>query len=210
MAEEHQENTEERIKNIARKIFEQKGYTGTTVRDIAEAADINIALLNYYFRSKEKLFQEIFLESFINMFKEEHLIFEEKDLSLFEKIQKSIDFKLNVASKSPDLPLFILGEMKQHIEQSFFSNASIQSFLIQNCFFEKQLKEAILKKEIRMVTCEEIKIMINSLVLFPFMSQSMIKNFDNFNKNSSFSYESFIKGHKERVYQMIYNYLIYF
>ena len=53
-------STEEKIKEAARKIFHKKGYAGTRTRDIAEEAGINLALLNYYYRSKEKLFELIF------------------------------------------------------------------------------------------------------------------------------------------------------
>ena len=52
-------STEEKIKAAARKVFMEKGYGASRTRDIAEEAGINLALLNYYFRSKEKLFNEI-------------------------------------------------------------------------------------------------------------------------------------------------------
>ena len=51
--------TEEKIKEAARKLFTQKGFAATRTRDIAEEAGINLALLNYYFRSKQKLFDLI-------------------------------------------------------------------------------------------------------------------------------------------------------
>src|SRR3990170_3876838 len=56
-------STEEKIKEAARIIFTQKGFAATRTRDIAEAAGLNLALLNYYFRSKEKLFDIIMMES---------------------------------------------------------------------------------------------------------------------------------------------------
>jgi AcrR family transcriptional regulator len=49
--------TEAKIKNAARVVFHKKGFAATRTRDIAEEAGINLALLNYYFRSKEKLFE---------------------------------------------------------------------------------------------------------------------------------------------------------
>jgi len=55
-------STEEKIKNAARVIFHSKGYAATRTRDIADEAGINLALLNYYFRSKEKLFETIRLQ----------------------------------------------------------------------------------------------------------------------------------------------------
>jgi AcrR family transcriptional regulator len=49
-------STEDKIKNAAKIVFHKKGYAAARTRDIAEEAGINLALLNYYFRSKEKLF----------------------------------------------------------------------------------------------------------------------------------------------------------
>ncbi len=43
-------------------LFSQKGFDGTSVRDIAEAAGINTAMISYYFGSKEKLMEEILKE----------------------------------------------------------------------------------------------------------------------------------------------------
>ena len=47
-------STEDKIKQAALKLFTKKGYAATRTRDISEAAGINLALLNYYFRSKER------------------------------------------------------------------------------------------------------------------------------------------------------------
>src|ERR1700760_4069048 len=57
-------STEEKIKEAARKLFTQNGFAATRTRDIAEEAGINLALLNYYFRSKQKLFDLIMQENF--------------------------------------------------------------------------------------------------------------------------------------------------
>lgn len=57
-------STEEKIKEAARKLFTQKGFAATRTREIAEEAGINLALLNYYFRSKQKLFDLIMEENF--------------------------------------------------------------------------------------------------------------------------------------------------
>ena len=52
---EQEQTTEEKILEAASEVFTEKGFAGTRTRDIAEKAGINLALLNYYFRSKEKL-----------------------------------------------------------------------------------------------------------------------------------------------------------
>src|SRR3979411_2907460 len=61
-------STEEKIKEAARIVFMKKGFAATRTRDIAEAAGINLALLNYYFRSKEKLFELIMIEKLRKFF----------------------------------------------------------------------------------------------------------------------------------------------
>ena len=52
--------TEEKIIEAATKIFLEKGKDGARMQEIADRAGINKALLHYYFRSKEKLYQEVF------------------------------------------------------------------------------------------------------------------------------------------------------
>lgn len=49
----------EHIMNIAVSLFAKNGFEGTSVRDISAAADVNLAMINYYFGSKEKLFESI-------------------------------------------------------------------------------------------------------------------------------------------------------
>ena len=56
-------NTETKIKAAARSVFHKKGFAGTRTRDIAKEANLNLALLNYYFKSKQKLFELIMLET---------------------------------------------------------------------------------------------------------------------------------------------------
>ena len=49
----------ETILSTAMKLFGEKGFEGTSVRDIAKAADVNLAMISYYFGSKEKLFEDV-------------------------------------------------------------------------------------------------------------------------------------------------------
>ena len=54
--------TEAKIKAAAEKVFMEKGFSATRTRDIAEEAGMNLSLLNYYFRSKENLYNIIMME----------------------------------------------------------------------------------------------------------------------------------------------------
>src|SRR5215213_2696286 len=83
------------IINTAEKLFANRGYDGTSIRDIAEEAGVNIAMISYYFGSKEKLMQALFEEraSYIKL-KLENLLKNEK-LTPWEKIEIIIDEYVN-------------------------------------------------------------------------------------------------------------------
>src|ERR1700751_6460756 len=94
-------STEEKIKQAARKIFMQKGYAATRTRDIAEEAGINLALLNYYFRSKEKLFDLIMLESLHDF--RQHIIvaLNDEKTSLESKIETLVSNYIDLLINQP-------------------------------------------------------------------------------------------------------------
>jgi len=52
--------TRERILDTAEKLFSERGYTGTAIRDITDAAGVNVAAVNYHFRGKRNLYLEVF------------------------------------------------------------------------------------------------------------------------------------------------------
>lgn len=81
--------TEERIKEAAKKVFVQKGYSGARMQDIANEAKINKALLHYYFRSKDQLFELIFMENIQKMMPKINSIIDSDD-KLFDKIEKFV------------------------------------------------------------------------------------------------------------------------
>ena len=105
-------STEEKIKEAARKLFTQKGFAAVRTRDIADEAGINLALLNYYFRSKQKLFDIIMLENFRKFL---HIISDkvlDASLTTEQRIDKVVEVYIDVLLENPDLPLFILNEMR--------------------------------------------------------------------------------------------------
>ena len=79
---------------ITEKLFAEKGYDGTSVRDIAKAAEINVAMISYYFGSKEKLLDAVI----INRISGFRMILENLQLetiSPIEKIKKFVSLYIN-------------------------------------------------------------------------------------------------------------------
>lgn len=106
--------TEEKIKAAARTIFTRKGYAATKTRDIAEEAGLNLALLNYYFRSKEKLFEIIMAENLKKLFGILAPILNDQGKTLDEKLSSMAAGYIDMLFQNPDLPLFILSELRQN------------------------------------------------------------------------------------------------
>ena len=158
--------TEEKIIAAARKLFTQKGFSATKTRDIAEEAGINLALLNYYFRSKQNLFQIIIEEKFEQLFGVINPILSNSEISLEEKIETLVTNYTNMLLGNDDLPLFVLSEIKtnEFLIKRVRQNAEILS----NPVIEKQLKE-------RGFTTTGFNFIMNvmSLTLFPFMSKPL-------------------------------------
>jgi AcrR family transcriptional regulator len=131
-------STEEKIKEAARKVFLRKGYSATRTRDIAEESGINLALLNYYFRSKEKLFHIVMEEKFDKLFGTITPILNDASTSLDKKVELLASHYINMLNENPDLPLFVLSELRGNTEH-VVSKLDIVKIL-QSSHFVQQLR----------------------------------------------------------------------
>ena len=137
-SEEVDLSTAEKIKEAAQRVFMQKGYAATRTRDIAEAAGINLALLNYYYRSKEKLFELIMFEKLGKFFGSIIPILNDVNASLEQKIITFANSYIEFLAANPDLPLFILSEIRYNPEQFVNKLPVAKAF---ESHFVKQLQE---------------------------------------------------------------------
>ena len=166
-------SAEEKILAAAKKVFTTKGMAGARMQDIADEAGINKALLHYYFRSKEKLFEVIFFEAAQKLFPRINLIFE-SDMPLFEKIENFTDQYITMMSENPYLPLFVLNEVSKEPEifiKKIWGKQNVphpQKFLTQ---IEKEVKNGTIKK----ISPLHLLINLISLSIFPFVAKPMIQ-----------------------------------
>lgn len=165
--------TEERILDAARKVFVQNGMTGARMQDIANEAGINKALLHYYFRSKELLFEMIFMQAAAKLFPSINEIFTSDD-PLFEKIEKFCDKYISVIAENPYLPLFVLNEINRNpvyfINKvwSGKSRPAPEKFLLQ---IEKEVKKGTIKR----ISPLQLLMNLISLTIFPFVAKPMLQ-----------------------------------
>lgn len=161
--------TEEKIKKAAGKLFIEKGFAATRTRDIAAEAGINLALLNYYFRSKEKLFDVVMEESlqlFLGGLEE---ILNNVNTVLKDKIAGISVHYIDLLKSHPDLPLFILTEIRANPSR-LEANLNVKEMLKESNFY-KQLEATTQKK------VEPMHFIMNllGLLVFPFISSPVLR-----------------------------------
>jgi len=131
--------TEEKIKSAAEKVFTKKGFAATRTRDIAEESGLNLSLLNYYFRSKQKLFDIVMLEKVQKFFGVLAPILYNGSTTLENKVENIASQYIDLVLANPELPLFIMSEMRNSPEV-FVKVMERPDFLI-NSEFIKQIKK---------------------------------------------------------------------
>lgn len=164
--------TEEKIIAAARKLFTQQGFNAVKTRDIAKESGINLALLNYYFRSKEKLFEMVMQENMQYFFSSVLNVVNDEETSIKQKIERLVNTYLDMLALNPELPLFVMSHLRNNVnpQRNQFQGR------LKDSYFMKQIVEAIKRKEIAAIHPANIVINIVALSIFPYIGKPMLKN----------------------------------
>lgn len=175
LAKEKRDNqTEKAILDAARKVFTQKGFAASRMEDIAQVAGINRALLHYYFRSKEKLFDIIFQQRIREFFLGLVGIITRPE-SIDEKIKAIVAHDIDMIRSQPDLPIFVLQELAQRPDRLIEAASAGANPANMMKAWKQQVKLAVDKKQIRPVDGGQLLINIMSLCVYPFIAKPVIK-----------------------------------
>lgn len=164
-------STEEKIKASARAIFMKKGYAATKTRDIAEHAQINLALVNYYFRSKENLYKQIMMETMQSFFAQVLKVFNDSHSSLEEKLNALASEYIDMLLGQPEMPFFLLNELQSNPDG--FVNKMAAAAQIRESVFIKQLTERLGPDRIREINPAHFMLNLMGLIVFPFIAKPM-------------------------------------
>jgi AcrR family transcriptional regulator len=175
--QEDDTSTEEKIKNAARTVFLQKGFAATRTRDIAEEAGINLALLNYYFRSKQKLFQLIMMESMQGLLKTIRLVFNDDTTTLDQKIEMLVSSYIELLTTQPDIPLFLLSELRSNPDM-LVSKLDMKDVLMKSVFM-KQLQQEIKAGKIAPIHPLQFMMNLMGMTILPFVANPIVKQLGN-------------------------------
>jgi TetR/AcrR family transcriptional regulator len=170
---ENDKQTEEKIFDAATEVFIEKGMDGARMQDIANHAGINKALLHYYYRTKDHLFNAVFEMIAGQMFKKFAPVFDEK-LTLEEKIRFFFREHITFLQKNPRLPAFLLNEINRNPERI---KKLLQQIDINKLWLtmEAQHKDELKKYNITRETIPQLMTSIAAISVFPFAARGILE-----------------------------------
>lgn len=168
--------TEDQILTAAKNVFQRKGMDGSRMQEIANEAGINKALLHYYYRSKQMLFEAVFKNAFSLLAPQLNGILND-DSSIEDKIRNFTANYLTFMNKHPYLPKFIIHEVNRNPE--FILKMRDKTGFPNLDKFKKQVVAEVESGTIKSIKAEQLFINIMALNIFPFVATPLIKAFAN-------------------------------
>ncbi|MEL6660548.1 MAG: TetR family transcriptional regulator [Bacteroidota bacterium] len=196
---QEKQNAEKRILEVAAEVFTQKGYAATRTRDIAEASGYNVALIHYYFGSKDKLFEIVATNTLRDFDQIMEQIFH-KDLPLHKKIHVFVEQYIEFFRANPYLPMFIVNESEKNPDKL----AAIVQYRKNNVVMQKQLKELAEAGIIRPISIANFIMNLVSLTVFPFLGKKLLMREVDINEEE---FQQMLEERKALVPQILINHL---
>ena len=162
--------TEQKIIASAEKLFYQKGKAGTSMQDIADDAGINRTLLNYYFRSKDQLFEAVFRNA-MSHFVPNLAAMLHSDMTFRDYVSQMIETIIDTMLENPQIPIFVLQELSSNPDRmpEIIKEMGIDPAVAMNKMESEQRKEFGSLMDPRQVI-----INILSLCIFPFAARPVV------------------------------------
>lgn len=170
---ENDKLTEEKIFEAATDVFVEKGMDGARMQDIANHAGINKALLHYYFRTKDKLFNAVFEMIARKIFKKFAPVFDE-NLTLEEKIRFFFKEHITFLQENPRLPGFLLNEVNRNPARikKLLNNVDFDNLWLK---IYEQHKDELQKYNISQTAMPQIMISMAAMSVFPFAARGILE-----------------------------------
>lgn len=190
-------NTEQKIFEAATELFIEKGVDRTSVRDIATKAGINLALMNYYFRSKENLFDAIFA-NLVKKNTKDLIKIMDSDLELNEKISQYVSTYIDILIENPLLVSFFMAIL--HRSREKITEMDVIHNLYGREKFTQQIVDEGKKGTIKKTEPSHFYVDMISMITFPFAIKPLIMDKNELNEEE---FMKFIEYRKIHITQML-------
>lgn len=187
-----------KILAAASRLFVEKGYEGTSIRDIAAASDTNVAMVNYYFRSKYNLFELIFGEAFDILVREVFSVLN-SDLPFMETVETWIGTYFDVLARYPQIPNFIFTAV-HHNSAAMISHAVSYDLVGLFQHISKRIEAEAAKGTIKPIPPLDFALNVISLCVFPFVMRPLAMEIA---EKNDVEYEQMLENHKRYVISFV-------
>ena len=196
---EKKETTEQQILDAAKTVFQAKGMDGARMQEIADEAGINKAMLHYYYRSKDILFEAVFNSAFSLLAPQLNAILND-DSSIEDKIKNFTFNYITFMMKHPYLPNFIIQEInrKEDFILKLKENTGFPNLDKFKVKVESEIQQGILNP----IEADQLFVNIIALSIFPFLGKPLIKAFTD---KDDKAYKEFVEKRKTEVANFIIN-----
>ncbi|MDL2308472.1 TetR/AcrR family transcriptional regulator [Bacteroidales bacterium OttesenSCG-928-B11] len=170
----NKQSTEDQILKAAEKIFLEKGFKTSKISDIAKEAGVNNALINYYFRSKENLFNKV-LHDKVALLANSLSLAADQETSFLQIIQDMVEAQFEFFKANTSLPRFILMEIiPDDSRVEVFRENIIPIILNASMQLNDKLQQEIKAGHIRNVSMFELLYTITAVNVFCFIVKPVI------------------------------------
>ena len=166
------QKTEDRILEAAKTVFMKYGLYGARMQEIADTAGINKALLHYYFRNKEKMFDQVF-ENALSRYFQQMNIFADETLPLLDRIYIYVDSLIDFLSEYPQMSMFIIKEIS--VNPTLFKEKVNSLKKDKNSNLLTLLSAGMQRKEIPEIDPVLFMMSLHSLCSYPFLASPIFK-----------------------------------
>lgn len=171
MSNPERQTKESEILAAAEHEFLTKGYDGARTTSIAQAAGVTHAMLHYYFRTKEQLFERIVDEKFATMSRSMFAIMGDPSLPIIERIKGGISAHFDFIAQNPQIPRFVINEIVSRPEryEVLYKRAGL---IVERTFrdLQQECDRAAERSEIECIDIKMLFISIMSMNVFTFLA----------------------------------------
>lgn len=195
---------EQQIIKTAQQLFVEKGFTETSMSDIAATVGINRPTLHYYFRTKDKMFKAVFGSIVMSLMPKIQDIIQQ-DIPFTERLSMVLDAYIELFTKNPCLPRFISGEIQRDVDHLLATAKDLQLEATLS-----QVKDSLLAGmeagELKKVPIHIVFLTVYSLLSYPFLAKNLIVSL--FLEDET-AFADFLKEWKQHIINQIRNLLCY-
>jgi AcrR family transcriptional regulator len=171
-------STEQKIIEAAESVFMEDGYAGARMQQIADKAGINKAMLHYYFRSKDKLFELVFRHKMKQFVPQITHTLQDEQIPFLDKLDRFVMIYLEMLRKNPSLPLFILSTMNRNPDLMVNFKQEVGQTIVRVMLAE------IKKGNIRPVDPHQFMLTLVGMCIFPFLARPVFAGIFNLDQKA--------------------------